>query len=153
MYVVIIVTIFGQRTPNLRGIIMDEIATAIDRLDWLYKYKPIPNHLSEAEYGWCYNADRQPLLFNSSGEELDYIVDITKEDPSRVWTWTEEEQGYFIICGFQPILTYWDQPEGEEHIYKGGYFVTDKPGTIGVTRAYYTGLEAMGMDDDLRDWF
>ena len=130
----------------------------MDRLDWLYKYKPIPNHfVGHDVFGWCYNADRQPLLFDSMGEELDFIVEIVKEDPARVWTWTCAGDSYFIVCGFNTIPTGLDEiilhVEGDPIPDKGGYFVTDKPGIIGETRVYYTRQDAFYMDRDLTDWY
>jgi hypothetical protein len=122
---------------------MDEIAITIDRLDWLYKYKPIPNHFVSEGSGWCLSADKNALLFDSNGVELDYIVEIVKEDPTRVWSWIKtQEDDYYIVCGFRSVST-----------AAGGYFVTDQPGIIDKTWVHYTLQEAMGMDQDLTDWY
>lgn len=123
----------------------DQITIALDRLDWLYKYKPIPNHLVSEDSGWCLSADKNALLFDSNGIELDYIVEIVKEDPTRVWSWIKtQEYDYYIVCGFRPV-----SPFG---MGDGGYFVTDQPGIIDETWVHYTFQEAMDMDQDLEDW-
>ena len=124
---------------------MDKISIAIDRLDWLYKYKPIPNHLVTKDGGWCLSADKNPLLFDSNGVELDYIVEMVKEDPTRVWSWIKtQSDDYYIVCGFRSVPSF--------GVGDGGYFVTDQPGIIEDVWVHYTFQEALEMDDDLEDW-
>ena len=129
----------------------DQIAIALDRLDWLYKYKPIPNHFVTKDGGWCLSADKNPLLFDSNGVELDYIVEIVKEDPTRVWSWIKTQgDDYYIVCGFRRVPPLDD--DSGCIVRDCGYFVTDQPGIIDDVWVHYTFEEAMEMDNDLEDW-
>jgi hypothetical protein len=62
--------------------------------EWVEKYKPIPNRIDD-------NASFQDengvgIMFETYGEELDYVLEIANSQPNRVWTYMDGDEGTFI---------------------------------------------------------
>ena len=61
--------------------------------DWIEKYKPIKNHLSEYTSsfdGYCFDYTEK--------EEMEFV---TNHDPNNIWTMVWAEDCYAVIPGFR----------------------------------------------------
>lgn len=70
-------------------------------------FKPQINHIerakqpkSVADEDVCgYNG----CLYETYGEELEYVFNISKETPKRVWTILEGDEGMYYVTGFHRV--------------------------------------------------
>jgi hypothetical protein len=60
------------------------------------KYKPVKNHLVERDR-W------EGCLFETFGEEIDYVQSMAIANERKVWTLIEGEEGMYILAGFHSV--------------------------------------------------
>lgn len=70
---------------------------------WWDTYKPVDNPFQN-------EGDK---LFETFGEEVDYVLDTMKSSPDRVWTWFDGDDGTYVGNGFH-------------YVNRIGYYVTEK---------------------------
>lgn len=79
--------------------------------EWIDKYKPVMNHITNEGENGSYNG----RYFETHGKELEYVEQIAKESPEKVWTLlTGTECGDVLTNGFHVVNRY-------------GYFITEVP--------------------------
>ena len=76
--------------------------------DFLGKYHAVPNIIVPDEYSSFDNT-----MFETYGPELDYVAEVAKRTPKRVWTLLEIEDKLLIANGMH-------------HVNRLGYFVTEE---------------------------
>jgi hypothetical protein len=80
--------------------------------EWLDKYKPIPNHLdSNASFQ---DEDGEGIMFETYGDELEYVLSIANSEPNRVWTYVDGDEGTWVTNGYRLVN-------------RIGYFITEIP--------------------------
>ena len=80
--------------------------------DWEYKYKPLLNHLDDnASFQ---NEKGEGIMFETFGDELQYVLKIANSEPSRVWTYVDGDEGTWITNGYHLVN-------------RIGYFITELP--------------------------
>lgn len=82
---------------------------------WWEYFKPLKNHLSDNCGGPFITSghdDEGGRLFETYGDEMEYVRSIAKQDPGRVWTLLD-------VDGFQVIGS------GLHFVNRVGYFVTE----------------------------
>lgn len=77
---------------------------AYDR--WFEKYKPIKNHLND-------NAAFEGILYETYGDEVEYVRTYGVTFPNRIWTLVEEDGEMAILSGYH-------------HVNRLGYFITQR---------------------------
>jgi len=76
--------------------------------EWTEAYKPIKNHLDD-------NASCGGEMFETYGEELNFVKLMAELNPTRVWTYADDDNGNpFIQSGYHLVN-------------RIGYFITDNP--------------------------
>jgi hypothetical protein len=80
--------------------------------DWEYRYKPVKNHLDD-------NASFQDehgngIMFETFGDELQYVLGVASKEPDRVWTYVDGDDGTYVTNGYHLVN-------------RIGYFITDVP--------------------------
>ena len=76
--------------------------------EWEHHFGVLDNHLDK-------NPSFGGLMFETYGEEYDYVAAIGLKEPNRIWTYIDKEDGTTAIInhwGFEGII---------------GYFITEKP--------------------------
>jgi hypothetical protein len=73
------------------------------------QFGPKKNHLDD-------NASLDGVMFETFGGELDYVLEIAKENPERVWTYAEGDEDVFLTNGLH-------------FVNRLGYVVTERPAT------------------------
>ena len=75
---------------------------------WAGRYQPIANPFEKR--------DGERITFETFGEELQYVLNIAKADPRRVWTLIEGDQGLYIVDGYHFVnrLNYFITKNGFE---------------------------------------
>ena len=76
--------------------------------EWEHHFGVLDNHLDK-------NASFGGSMFETYGEEYDYVASIGQKEPSRIWTYIDKEDGTTAI------INHWG--------FEGriGYFITEKP--------------------------
>lgn len=70
--------------------------------EWIEKYRPVNNHLDD-NASWQ-GEDGAGIMFETFGEELDYVLSIAKSDPECVWTYVDgDEDETLIISGYHLV--------------------------------------------------
>ena len=64
--------------------------------DFENKYKPITNHLDD-------NAPLAGCMFETYGDELDYVLSIANTEPLRVWTYVPDYEPVELIQGYHLV--------------------------------------------------
>lgn len=59
---------------------------------WIEQHTPITNHFNNDA---CYDG----YAFETFGEEFEYVKKVYKSNPEKVWTYVEEDDGFFIAHG------------------------------------------------------
>jgi len=85
----------------------------MDASTWGSMYKPIENHLDD-NASWQ-DEEGRGFMFETYGEELDFVLDAANEDNSRVWTYMDGDDGSTIIV------------DGYHLVNRIGYFITEQP--------------------------
>jgi hypothetical protein len=75
-------------------------------------YEPIKNHIDT-------NAATDGCLFETFGEELDFVTKVCRENPKRVWTLVDDDEGYLKVVA------------GMHLVNRLGYFITQKDWVTG----------------------
>jgi hypothetical protein len=89
--------------PNLIQLTEDE---------WFEQFKPIPNHLDENA---SFNDGEQGYMFETYGDEVEFVRDHLFLYPNTVWTYCDGDDGGTYIC------------DGMHMVNRIGYFVTTVP--------------------------
>lgn len=85
--------------------------------EWLDRYKPVPNHLdSNASFQ---DESGSGIMFETFGEELEYVLSVANTEPRRVWTYMDGDDGTFVGDGYHLVN-------------RIGYFITELPSEEGV---------------------
>lgn len=82
---------------------------------WFDEYKPVINHF--------HNDDSQAFngcLYETYGEEDDYIRKLAETEPNKVWTILTDDHGDLVVVN------------GWHYVNRFGYFVTEKPWVDGA---------------------
>ena len=80
--------------------------------EWFEKYKPINNHLDDNASFQDEHGDG--AMFETFGEELEYVLKIANTEPDRVWTYVDGDEGTWITNLYQLVN-------------RIGYFITEVP--------------------------
>jgi hypothetical protein len=82
--------------------------------EWEEQFKPITNHL-DSNASWQ-DDDGNGIMFETYGEELDFVKTKLKENPNCIWTLVDSDDGEeCIIVG------------GYHFVNRIGYFITEVP--------------------------
>ena len=81
--------------------------------EWIEQYRPVNNHLDE-DASWQ-GEDGVGVMFETYGEELDYVLSVAKSDPKCVWTYVDGDDGSTLVIN------------GYHLVNRIGYFVTEVP--------------------------
>jgi hypothetical protein len=76
--------------------------------EWEHHFKPVNNHIdTESSF--------DGIMFETTGSEYDYVAAIGHNEPNRIWTYIDKEDGTTVI------INHWG--------FEGriGYFITEKP--------------------------
>ena len=92
-------------------------------------FKPIKNHLNS-------NAPEDGCMFETFGEELDYVIKVAKNTPNKVLTILEDDEGRWCIG------------EGYHLVNRLGYLITEE--SFDEKIEYYI-YDDFNMLDDLED--
>lgn len=71
------------------------------------KFKPMQNHIDN-------NASYEGAMFETFGAELEYVWEVHKTSPNRVWTVCDGDNGPFIGSGF-------------DYVNRLGFIITEIP--------------------------
>lgn len=111
--------------------------------DWEYKYKPVLNHLD----GNASFQDEQGngIMFETFGDELQYVLKIANSEPNRVWTYVDGDEGTWVTNGYHLVN-------------RIGYFITavpydDKGGTEPFMDVQVDSYDEYDPDEDLHPAF
>jgi hypothetical protein len=77
-----------------------KLTSKMDRLtedQWLEKFKPIDNHLIDDEGTYM------GKMFETYGEELEFVLKILGDSPDKVWTITEDEGHWYLGAGYHYV--------------------------------------------------
>lgn len=64
--------------------------------EWVEKYKPVENHLVK-------EAPMDGYMFETYGEEIDYLKQQCKDDAYHLWTVLDAEDTLFLSMGFHVV--------------------------------------------------
>lgn len=80
--------------------------------EWEHHFKPMVNHLDKNA---SFDNGSGGIMFETHGIEYDYVAAIGHEEPNRIWTYVDMEDGSTAI------INHWG--------FEGriGYFITMKP--------------------------
>ena len=76
--------------------------------EWEHHFGVLDNHLDK-------NPSFGGLMFETYGEEYDYVAAIGLKEPNRIWTYIDDEEGHTCIVN------------GWAFVNRIGYFITEKP--------------------------
>lgn len=87
--------------------------------EWETQFKPIKNHL-DSNASWQ-NEEGEGIMFETYGNELDFVREKCKEIPNCIWTLmdSEEDDDCVIVEGFH-------------FVNRIGYFITENPAETNV---------------------
>ena len=82
--------------------------------EWETQFKPIKNHLDD-NASWQ-NEEGEGIMFETYGNELDFVREKCKQNPRCIWTLmdSEEDDDCVVVEGFH-------------FVNRIGYFITEKP--------------------------
>lgn len=92
-----------------------EESVVLDYTDFEKKYKLVPNHFTDAH----------PFMFETFGNELEFVLNALKRRPKRVWTLVDGDNGtswitagYHLVnrAGYFVTLSDWER-EDEQYLY------------------------------------
>jgi hypothetical protein len=78
--------------------------------EWEHHFKPIENHLDKSG-----NASLGGLMFETYDHEYDYVASIGQENPNRIWTYVDGDDGETVIIN------------GWAFVNRIGYLITEVP--------------------------
>ncbi len=82
--------------------------------EWIKHYKPVNNLLSE-NASWQID-DGVGIMFETYGDDLEWVLSVAKYDPRCVWTYVDGDDGSTLVIN------------GYHLVNRIGYFVTEVPG-------------------------
>ena len=87
--------------------------------EWQGRYCPIDNHLDDNASFQDENGNG--IMFETFGDELQYVLSIANKEPNQVWTYVDGDDGTYVTNGYHLVN-------------RIGYFITavpydDKDGT------------------------
>jgi hypothetical protein len=80
--------------------------------EWLEKYQPVDNHLDNNASFQDENGNG--IMFETFGEELQYVLSIANNEPNQVWTYVDGDDGTYVTNGYHLVN-------------RIGYFITAVP--------------------------
>ena len=80
--------------------------------EWDHHFKPMVNHLDKNA---SFDDGSGGIMFETYGEEYDYVAAIGHKEPNRIWTYIDDEEGNTCIIN------------GWAFVNRIGYFITEKP--------------------------
>ena len=98
--------------PNMNPDSPDYKKVILTVEEWEHHFKPLVNHLDKNA---SFNDGSGGLMFETYGEEYDYVAAIGQQDPNRIWTYIDDEDGNTCIIN------------GWCFVNRIGYFITEKP--------------------------
>ena len=98
--------------PNMNPDSPDYNKVILSVEEWEHHFKPLVNHLDENA---SFNDGNGGLMFETYGEEYDYVAAIGHKEPDRIWTYIDDEEGNTCIVN------------GWAFVNRIGYFITEKP--------------------------
>lgn len=60
------------------------------------EFKPLKNHLDN-------NASLDGSMYETYGAEYEYILEIDKKEPNKVWTYLDTDNGPILTSGFHTV--------------------------------------------------
>jgi hypothetical protein len=76
--------------------------------EWEHHFKPVNNHIdTESSF--------DGIMFETYGTEYDYVAAIGQQDPNRIWTYMDDDDGNTVITNSWSFVN------------RIGYFITEKP--------------------------
>ena len=76
--------------------------------EWEHHFGVLDNHLDK-------NPSFGGLMFETYGEEYDYVASIGQKEPNRIWTYMDDDDGNTVITNSWSFVN------------RIGYFITEKP--------------------------
>jgi hypothetical protein len=80
--------------------------------EWLEKYQPVDNHLDNNASFQDENGNG--IMFETFGDELQYVLSIANNEPNQVWTYVDGDDGTYVTNGYHLVN-------------RIGYFITAVP--------------------------
>ena len=80
--------------------------------EWLDKYQPVDNHLDNNASFQDENGNG--IMFETYGDELQYVLSIANSSPNQVWTYVDGDDGTYVTNGYHLVN-------------RIGYFITSVP--------------------------
>jgi len=110
---------------------------------WLCRYNPVNNHLDDnASFQ---DENNNGIMFETFGDELQYVLDIANTEPNRVWTYVDGDDGTYVTNGYHLVN-------------RIGYFITavpydDEGGTKPFMDVQVDSYDEYDPDEDLHPSF
>lgn len=89
--------------------------------EWDEKYKPIKNQFDD-------NASWGGIMFETYGEEYDFVIMVNEEAPDRVWTIVNDGDQSWVTSGWH-------------YVNRLGYVITELPADANFIDAFDPDLE------------
>lgn len=80
--------------------------------EWLEKYQPVDNHIDNNASFQDENGNG--IMFETFGDELQYVLSIANNEPNQVWTYVDGDDGTYVTNGYHLVN-------------RIGYFITSVP--------------------------
>jgi hypothetical protein len=80
--------------------------------EWEFHFKPMVNHLDKNA---SFDDGSGGIMFETYGVEYDHVAAIGHNEPNRIWTYIDDEEGHTCIVN------------GWAFVNRIGYFITEKP--------------------------
>ena len=94
--------------PNMNPDSPDYKKVLLTMEEWEYHFKPIDNPIDK-------NASLGGAMFETYGEEYDYVAAIGHREPNRIWTYMDDDNGDTVIINAWAFVN------------RIGYLITEKP--------------------------
>ena len=98
--------------PNMNPDSPDYKKVILTIEEWEHHFKPMVNHLDSNA---SFNDGSGGLMFETYGAEYDHVAAIGQQDPNRIWTYLDGDDG-------EPTIT-----NSWSFVNRIGYFITEKP--------------------------
>ena len=85
---------------------MNIVITKMTEDEFFEKFTPVKNHIDT-------NAPFDGMMFETYNAELEYIIEVFKKTPKRVWTILEADERLYYASGFHQVNAF-------------GYFITNE---------------------------
>ena len=94
--------------PNMNPDSPDYKKVLLTMEEWEHHFKPIDNPIDK-------NASLGGAMFETYGEEYDYVAAIGHREPNRIWTYMDDDNGDTVIINAWAFVN------------RIGYLITEKP--------------------------